>query len=294
MVDRTAPPAAVFALDKQRLRAQFERASPTYDAAAVLQRQVADQLLERLDVIKRPPTRILDAGSGTGYCTRALARRYRSAQLTGIDLAWSMARQARRQSGWFGPKRYLCGDAEHLPFAGAAFDMVLSNLMLQWCDPAAVFDEMVRVLEPGGLLMFTTFGPDTLRELKQAWGHADNGAHVHGFLDMHDIGDALVHAGFADPVMDVENYTLTYAEVRGVMRDLKALGAHNALATRPRGLMGRHRFEAFRAAYEALAQDGRIPATYEVVYGHAWAPATRQRRAGGVVTVPIPPIRRRR
>src|SRR6266566_2960355 len=143
---------AAYALDKRRLRAQFERASPTYDAAAVLQRQIADQLLERLDVIKR-----------------ALARRYRRADVTGVDLAASMARAARRQSGWFGPKRFACADAERLPFGAASFDMVLSNLMLQWCAPAAVFDEMARVLAPDGLLMFTTFGPDTLRELKQAW-----------------------------------------------------------------------------------------------------------------------------
>jgi malonyl-CoA O-methyltransferase len=291
MVDR---PTAAFALDRRRLRAQFERASSTYDGAAVLQREVADRLLERLDVIRRVPTRILDAGCGTGYCTRALARRYRRARVAGVDLAWTMARQARRRAGWFGPKSFVSADAERLPFAAGAFDLVLSNLMLQWCEPAAVFEEFARILAPEGVLMFTTFGPDTLREIKQAWRRVDAQEHVHGFFDMHDVGDALVRAGFADPVMDVERYTLTYADVRSVLRDLKALGAHNALASRSRSLTGRRRFEAFHAAYAAMAQDGRVPATYEVVYGHAWAPVTRQRRVGTSVAIPIEHIRRRR
>lgn len=283
-----------FALDQRRLRAQFERAATTYDAAAVLQREIADRLLERLDVIRQPPTRILDAGCGTGYCTRALSKRYGKATVTGADLAFAMARQARRAAGWFGAKRYLCADAADLPFTSGAFDMVVSNLMLQWCEPAAVFDEFVRVLQPGGLLMFTTFGPDTLKELKQAWRAADAGEHVHGFLDMHDVGDALVRAGFSDPVMDVERYTLTYADVKGVMNDLKAIGAHSALSARPRGLTGRQRFETFRSAYEAMAENGRIPATYEVVYGHAWAPTMRPGREPGSVAIPINQIRRRR
>lgn len=285
---------AAFALDKRRLRQQFERAVPTYDAAAVLQREVADRMLDRLDVIKRAPSRILDAGCGTGYATRALARRYRKAHITGCDLALGMAARARRAAGWFGQKRFVCADAERLPFADAAFGMVWSNLMLQWCEPSAVFAECLRVLEPGGLVTFTTFGPDTLQELRQAWRHADGAAHVHAFLDMHDLGDALVRAGFADPVMDVERITLTYPDVYGAMHDLKALGAHNALLARPRGLTGRDRFKRFQSAYEAMGKDGRLPATYEVVYGHAWVPATRVRREPGTVAIPIDTIRRRR
>ncbi|MBI3898089.1 MAG: malonyl-ACP O-methyltransferase BioC [Gammaproteobacteria bacterium] len=288
------PAPSPFVLNKRHLRAHFERAAVTYEAAAVLQRQVADNMLTRLDAIKHPPARILDAGCGTGYGTRTLARRYRSASLTGVDLAQAMTAQARRATGWFGQKRFVCADAERLPFAGEAFDMVWSNLMLQWCDPAAALAEFLRVLAPSGLLMFTTFGPDTLRELKAAWRGIDNAGHVHGFLDMHDLGDALVRAGFADPVMDVEHYTLTYADVDGVLGDLKAIGAGNAQRTRSRGLTGRDRFRRFRMAYEAMAQDGRIPATYEVVYGHAWVPAVRLQRHGATATIPLSQIRRRR
>lgn len=270
----SVPASASQTHDKRRLRAQFERAASTYDAAAVLPRTVADRLLERLDVVRLRPGRVLDAGCGTGYCTRALARRYRRARVVGLDLAHGMASHARRNAGWFSRARFVCGDAERLPFADASFDMVLSSLMLQWCDPAAVFPEFLRVLRPEGLLMFTSLGPDTLQELRAAWRHADSRAHVHDFPDMHDVGDALVRAGFADPVMDVERYTLTYPDVQAMGRDLRALGGQNAQPARTRGLTGRGCYSGFRSAYEAMATEGRIPATWEVVYGHAWAPRT--------------------
>lgn len=264
-------------LDKARARAAFERAAATYDQAAVLQREVAGRLLERLDLIRLRPTRIVDVGCGTGYCTRALARRYRGAEVVGIDIAHAMLRRARGAGPWWqrvlgARTRYACGDAECLPVADAAVDMVISNLMLQWCDPARVFAEFHRVLRPGGVLMFTSFGPDTLTELRAAWRAADAGIHVHAFVDMHDVGDALLRAGLAEPVMDVERLTLTYADAIEVMRDLKHIGAHNTAHGRARGLTGKRQLARVREAYAARASDGRVPATFEVVYGHAWAP----------------------
>ncbi|MBI3575762.1 MAG: malonyl-ACP O-methyltransferase BioC [Gammaproteobacteria bacterium] len=286
-------------LDKQRLRASFERAAQTYDEVAVLQRTIADRLLERLDVVKLKPDVVLDTGCGTGYVTRALARRYPRAQRLALDIAESMVRHARHGFGW---RRLLqrrpfhvCGDAEALPLAGASVDMIVSNLALQWCDAQTAFAEFRRVLRPGGLVIFTTFGPDTLRELRAAWQAVDDRPHVHGFIDMHDLGDLLVRNGFAEPVMDVERLTLTYANVFGVLSDIKRLGAHNIARERARGLTGKRRFARFRAAYEALARDGRIPATYEAVYGLAWAPeSTRAPRAtDGTVLVPVAELRRR-
>ena len=286
------PSGAALTLDKRSTRAAFERTAWSYDAAAVLQRTIADRMLERLELIKRAPERILDAGCGTGYCTRVLTRRYRGAQVTGVDIAHAMLCQARRRAGWFARKRYICADVETLPVASASIDMVVSNLVLQWCDPQIVFGEFRRVLRPGGVLMFTSFGPDTLKELRQAWRAADTLPHVHGFHDMHDIGDALVHAGFADPVMDMEYFTLSYPDVAGVMRDLRRLGAHNVARGRPRGLTGKARFMKFKTAYQSLARDDRIPATYEAVYGHAWVPESPRARAG-VTAVPIADIGRR-
>lgn len=292
---KTVQRAEPFAFDKHRLRRQFDRAAPTYDSAAVLARTVADRLIERLNVVRLQPKSILDAGCGTGYGTRALARMYRGSRVVGLDLAWRMAVHARQKAGWFARARFVSGEAERLPFTDASFDLVLSNLMLPWCDPAIVFAEFLRVLRPEGLLVFTTLGPDSLRELREAWRAVDDAAHVQAFLDMHDVGDASMRAGFADPVMDVERYTLTYNDVSAVLRDLRAIGAQNADPARPRGLTGRARFRRFRSAYETMVNDGRVPATYEVIYGHAWAPAGR-RLSGDATTVKIPVenIRRRR
>ncbi|MCR4346848.1 MAG: malonyl-ACP O-methyltransferase BioC [Sulfuricaulis sp.] len=284
-------------LDKRRLRQSFAHAADTYDAAAVLQREIADRLLTRLEVVRLQPQVILDIGCGTGYDLHQLSKRYRRAQVLGLDIAETMARRARSRAGLWrrltGRSVFVCGDAERLPVATASVDMVVSNLALQWCDPRIVFTEVRRVLRPGGLIMLTTFGPDTLRELREAWRAADNAAHVHTFIDMHDLGDMLINAGFADPVMDMEAFTLTYADVRGVMRDIKQLGAHNVATSRARGLTGKARFARFRAAYEALAQDGKIPATFEAVYGHAWVPETEPAH-NGVVGIPVGRIGRRR
>ena len=289
---------------KQHMRSAFQRAARGYDASAVLQREIADRLLERLALIKLAPTRILDAGCGTGYCTRALSQRYPRAQVLGIDIAAAMTACAYTDHGprstlgrWRRRDRYVCGDAESLPLASASIDMVFSNLAVQWCNPQVVFAEFLRVLRPGGLLMFTSFGPDTLRELRHAWSTVDDDPHVHGFIDMHDLGDALMRTQFAEPVMDMEHITLTYTDVVSVMRDLKAIGAHNVARGRRAGLLGKQRYARFVAAYESVRRaDGRIPATYEVVYGHAWAPLEDSRRPANrddAVRIPIDRIGRR-
>ncbi len=278
------------------MRAAFERAARTYDPAADLQRQVADQLMERLDVVRLTPQCVLDVGCGTGYCTRLLASRYPQAQVIGLDLAHAMAHRARNRWHWRFWKRpdFLCGDAEQLPFVDAGIDMVLSNLALQWCQPMMVFNETRRVLRPGGLFVFTTFGPDTLRELRSAWSDVDGQPHVHSFLDLRDVGDLLLAAGFRDPVVDVERVVLHRRSVREVLRELKLIGAHNVAQGRSRGLTGKAHFTRFQQAYEALATPQGIPVTYEVVYGHAWAPTEmRARELPQEAIIPLSSIRRR-
>ena len=285
-----------FALDSRRVGAAFDAAAGDYDAVAVIQAEVRRRLLERLELFRTRPRRILDAGCGTGHGAGALLRRYRGAELVALDLAPGMLAAARARRPWLRRLDPVCGDAAAVPLADDSVDMVFSNLMLQWCnDPDRVFSEFNRVLRPGGLLLFTSFGPDTLKELRAAWGAADGHTHVSRFIDMHDLGDALLRAGLGEPVMDAETITLSYTDVRGLMRDLKTMGARNATAGRSRGLTGRRRLAAMEASYERLRTDGRLPATWEVVYGHAWAgttPAGPGER--GEVTVPLAQLGRSR
>jgi malonyl-CoA O-methyltransferase len=267
-----------YALESRWARRSFDRAAKTYDDAAVLHREVRENLLERLELTTLKPRVVLDAGAGTGHGGRALKRRYSKALVIALDYSGQMLRAAGKQRSWLRPFERLQADAGLLPLRDGSIDLIVSNLMLQWCDPDAVFAEFRRVLAPEGLLTFSTFGPDTLRELRTAWGKVDSHTHVHPFIDMHDLGDALVRAGFSAPVLDVERFTLRYLDVRKVAGDLKATGAHNATAGRMKGLTGPRKFAAMAAAYEPSRQDGRLPATYEVVFAHAWASAERKRR----------------
>jgi malonyl-CoA O-methyltransferase len=226
---------------------------------------------------------VLDAGAGTGHASRALQRRYRRAQVIAVDFAFGMLHAARRPRAWLRPFDRVCADACRLPFADASVDLILSNFLVHWCDPTRLFGEFRRVLAPRGLLTFTSLGPDSLRELRDAWSSVDAASRVHRFFDMHDLGDELVRAGFVQPVLDVERYTLMYPDLRALAADLKASGARNATRGRPRGLTGRHKFAAVEASYESLRQQGRLPASFEVVFGQAWTPAA------GAQTAPGPP-----
>jgi len=282
-------------IDKTAARRSFNAAADDYDAAAVLQQELARRMLERLDYVRLAPRTVLDLGCGTGFALDHLTKRYRRARVLGLDFAADMLARARHRGNWLNRPRLLCADMEALPLADDSIDLVFSNAALQWANgPDRVFRELLRVLRPGGLLMFTTFGPDTLMELRAAWAAADGAAHVSPFLDMHDIGDALLRAGFADPVMDAERMTLTYQSARDLMRDLKQIGAHNALNDRPRGLLSRRRLKAMEAHYEGYRSDGRLPATWEAVYGHAWVGIKTQPQfdTGDGIAIPVSAIGR--
>jgi malonyl-CoA O-methyltransferase len=263
-----------FTLDRRQLRAAFEHAARDYEAAAVLQREIGGRLRERLEFTTLKPAHILDIGCGPGTELMALSKRYPKAQVWGVDIAMNMLLCGRRNQRWFRRKPLACADAVRLPFKAMQFDLVYSNLMLQWCDDLeSTLTELRRVLKPHGMLLFSSFGPDTLKELRSAWQRVDSFNHVNRFIDMHDIGDALIRTGFVEPVMDVEQLTLTYPDVFALMRDLKSIGAHNVTRGRARGMYGRKRMQQLIQAYERYRRDGRVPATYEAVYGTAWVPS---------------------
>jgi malonyl-CoA O-methyltransferase len=254
-------------LDKRVVRRRFGRAARTYAGASRLEAEVASRMLERLDYVKLAPRRILDAGSGPGRDLEALRRRYAGARAVALDCALDVLPRRSLREKIFGQKALaLCGDVERLPFAAASFELVWSNMALHWVDdPLAAFREIERVLAPEGLFMFSLLGPDSLKELRAAAGTA----RVHEFIDMHDLGDMLLGAGFAAPVMDMEMLHVEYSSGAQLLADLRASGQTNARRDRPRGLAGRRFLSAFRAS--------ALRATYEVVYGHAWKrPAPRE------------------
>jgi malonyl-CoA O-methyltransferase len=270
-----------FHLDQPLVRRHFSRAANSYEQHDVLQREVQAALLERLDFYTQTPQRVVDVGAGTGRGSALLKQRYAKAEVIAVDLALPMLRVAKQHSSWLKPFIRVCAEATALPLADHGVDVLHSNLCFQWVDDLpALFGECVRVLKPGGLLAFSTFGPDTLKELRAAWAEADQQPHVSRFLDMHDIGDAMLNAGLRDPVLDVFRYTLTYSEPRKLLEELQGLGATNADRTRERGLTGKSRYQRMLAAYEAMRVHDRIPATWEVVTAHAWGPPVGQPRRG--------------
>ena len=279
-------------LDARRVRRAFARAAAGYDAASVLQRDIAANMLGRLDYMKIDPDVVLDLGCGTGASLAALGERYKQARVVGLDACEAMLRIAHRQRShlrWMmpflrGPKRaaLIAAEAQALPLPRATAELLWSNLMLHWLpDPLAGLREMHRVLKVGGLLMFSTFGPDTLKELRACF--ADGDEHTLRFIDMHDYGDMLIECGFADPVMDAERLTITYPSLDALFDELRRSGSISAAPEYRRGLMGRGAWQAMRDSYEKLRLEGRFPASVEVVYGHAWKAEPRALADGRAV-----------
>ena len=268
-------------LDKQAMRQSFDRAASSYDQHAVLQREVESRLLERIEFQRLEPCMILDLGSGTGSASHLLKRQFNKANVISLDWASAMLQQARKREGVDAdtgdrlPK--VCADMHQMPLAARSVDLVFSNLALQWSyDLPAIIREFRRIMKADAMLVFSCYGPDTLHELKQAWRAVDDLPHVNDHPDMHNIGDELLAAGYREPVMDAERLTVEYPDVFSLMRDLKGLGSHNVASQRSRGLTGKTQLKKMLQAYEQFRRNDRYPASYEVIYGTAFAPAEGQ------------------
>ena len=270
------PKVSIVSLDKRLVRSAFERIALQYQAASGPDQEIGRRLLEHLEPVRIDPLVIIDIGTGTGGCARRLLKTYRKAHILAIDIAPTMLLASRRQEPRFRSRqRFVCADAESLGIGSARADLVYANLTLPWCSNCdAVFEEIRRVLKPGGLLALSTLGPDTLTELRTWWAKVDEFEHVHGFIDMHDIGDALVRAGFVDVVLDTELITLQYQRIDTLFADLKRLGTGNLAPGRRRSLTGSKRLEKLRQLYRN-ASGKLINATLEVTYAHAWSPAEK-------------------
>ncbi len=260
--------------EKHRIQKHFDAKAMHYESSAVLQRNVCKELLLRLDLTRLNPLHILDAGCGTGWGTQGLLKKYKKAKVISLDLSQQMLKQTKTKGGWLRKPALICADAEEIPLQDESLDLVFSNLMLQWCDHKKVFAEFKRILKPDGLLMFSSFGPDTLKELKYSWAQVDDHAHVNDFTDMHDLGDELIQVGLAEPVMDMDLVKLTYNDALSVMKDLKAIGANTTLKnqqkTTEQGLVTPAKLKRVIESYEKFRHENLLPASYEVVYGHAW------------------------
>lgn len=248
----------------------FSQAATTYEKHAFVQREVGARLLERLDYTRLAPKIICDLGSGTGLCCAPLQARYPNAGLLATDISLEMLKQGSPTPNQLS----ICNDAHHLCLKNNSIDLFFSNLAIQWCtNLREVFKQIFNASQPGGLFLFSTLGPDTLKEFRACWESVDLTPHTNEFIDMHDIGDALLHLGFQDPVLETEVLTIEYKSVQTLMRDLKGIGANNNHPQRARGLTGKKQFQAFLDAYEEdRGPNGLLPVTYEVIYGLAWIP----------------------
>ncbi|MCY3803177.1 MAG: malonyl-ACP O-methyltransferase BioC [Gammaproteobacteria bacterium] len=261
-------------IKKQRVRDDFSKAVASYDTAAVLQHEVCERTLERVDMLKLQPRRVLDVGTATGRSLKGLASRFPNSSMVACDLALPMLLWCRRHHDAEYTNALVCNDAEQLPFADGSVDLVFSSSTFQWCvNLPQVFSECMRVLRIDGVLIFSTFGPDTLHQLRDSFARLDDYRHVHEFVDMHHIGDMLLAEQFTDPVVDMEMIDIQYQSLLQLLQDLKNTGSRGKFGSAhvtPTGLMGRQKYRSLVQAYEEYRQDnGMLPASYEVIYGYA-------------------------
>jgi malonyl-CoA O-methyltransferase len=276
-------------IDKKAVAKSFSKAADSYDKAAIVQKEIADELLGRLAMIDIRPGIILDLGCGTGYCSRKLTKHYSKCDVISMDLAHGMVTKARSKKRWLSKQHFITGDAEAIPLAANSVDVVVSSFALQWCDDLAVaLAECWRILRPGGVLLFSIPGLDTLKELKDSWRAADSGVHVNAFPDLHEVGDLLVKNNFHNPVMDMDTLVMRYKSVMALMKDLQQVGAHNVNRDRSKALTPKKALSRLADAYESYRDtDGWLPATYEVVYGYARIAQNKQYSDGAHTYVSV-------
>lgn len=272
----------------------FNKHAQQYEQAAKIQHEIGERLFERLQYLKIKPRYILDLGCGPGHFSQRLKKHYPHAHIVGFDLAHAMLKQAKKKQGWLSKWPLVTGDMTSMPFATGIFDLVFANQVIHWSPSLpGVISELNRVMSSGGCLMFSTLGPDTFCELRQAWSKIDNYAHTNDFIDMHDVGDVLLSERFLDPVMDMELLTAHYSTLKQLLQALKAQGVRNINSKRNPGLTGKQSWRVFEQNFSVFhTEQGKLPLTYEVVYGHAWKGEQRRIGKGTETLIPITQLQR--
>ncbi len=274
----------------------FNKQAPNYEKAAKVQQEIGERLFERLAYFKISPRYVLDLGCGAGFFTSLLKKHYPQATVIGLDIAYSMLKQAKKKQHWWRKWPLINADMLSLPFANGSFDLIFANQVIHWSPSLAlVIRELNRVMNQEGCLMFSTLGPDTFKELKKAWQAVHHYAHANDFVDMHDIGDCLLSESFLDPVVDMELLTVHYPDLKKLIQNLKAQGVRNINRARSNGLIGKKAWQTFNNAYAQLkTAEEKYPLSYEVVYGHAWKGNQTLTQAGIETFIPISSIKRER
>jgi len=271
-----------------------QKIATIYDKHSEVIHLIGERLIEKLDFIKLSPECVLDLGSGTGQFLKPLKKRFPKAKIIGVDIALSMLKQNRKKQGWFNKFPLCVANNINLPFKDNSVDFIFANMLLPYClDLSKTFKEMTRVLKPEGLLLFSSCGPDTLKELKLAWQAVDTYEHVNRFVDMHDIADVLLGENFSDPVVDMEMLTVNYTSIKQLLKDLKGSGSINLNSDRFKGLSSLQRLAKLKDNYPKKAQ--YFPATIEIIYGHAWGSDIKGSHLNddGNVSIAINRIRRK-
>ncbi len=258
------------------MRRRFERAAASFDDADFVHAVTREGLLARLQPLVVEASTVVDLGSATCSTSQALSKRFGRAHIISVDLAHNMLQRGRKKRAWFSRSSFVQATAAALPFSAQSIDVVFANLLLPWVDdPNQVFSEIARILRKGGVFAFATLGPDSLLEIRRAWSQVDNNAHVNHFLDMHDLGDGLVNAGFADPVLDVDRLSISYDNTEKLFADLTAVGGRNALRQRNHALVGKQHFRQMTEELQRSGTDGKITLDLELVFGHCWGAGPR-------------------
>lgn len=253
----------------ERLRKLFDAKAFQYKKYAIMQQEIGERLVKRLDYLKLQPQTILDLGCGVGTHLQMLKQRFKDTKVIGVDSSWGMLKLAKKSKHWWQKQEVVLADVNYLPFSDNSVDLIISNQLLQWLqDPNLFFSECFRVLKPEGCLMFTTLGPDTFKEFRKAFALIDSASHTADFIDLHDLGDNLLKQGFLDPVMDREDLIINYSSQQDLLQSLKAQGVINLHPNRNKGLMSKEKWQKMWSLYPL--DDQKWPVSYEIIYGQAW------------------------